>query len=177
MKRKPALGEVRPTTGKVLESLVGTLAPYVVDARVLDLFAGNGTLGLALLHAGAAEVTFVEGHARVAGRLKVPAPSQVVSARLPGALTRLEGPYQIIVGDPPYGADEGLACLPLLPRLLDPQGIVAWEHHHKDGYADQYGELHLWRRRRFGETAVSYYRLAAGPEKICPGSLPGGPGA
>lgn len=148
------LGVVRPTTGKVLESLLGTLAPYVEGARVLDLFAGSGTLGTALAEAGAREVVYVEGHPKVASAL----PKGKLCAKLPGALSRIEGPFDIIVGDPPYGAPEGLQCLPLLRPLLSDDGIVVWEHHHKDGYGDDYPGLTLWRRKRFGETALSYYR-------------------
>jgi 16S rRNA (guanine966-N2)-methyltransferase len=155
---KKGLGVVRPTTGKVLESLLGTLAPYVEGARVLDLFAGSGTLGKALNDAGAGEVLYVEGHPKVAAGL----PKGTLCAKLPGALTRVQGPFDIIVGDPPYGAVEGLQCLPLLSSLLAADGLVVWEHHHKDGYLDQYPGLTLWRRKRFGETALSYYRASPG---------------
>ena len=150
------LGKVRPTTGKVLESITSTLQPYWEGARVLDLFAGSGSLGRAALEAGAAEVLFVEGHARVARSLR--AAGGVLVGLLPAALHKVPGTFDIILGDPPYGAPEGPACLPLLASRLNPQGWVVWEHHHKDAYPDAVEGLELWRRRRFGETAVSYYR-------------------
>lgn len=151
------MGVVRATTGKVLESMLGTLAPYAENARVLDLFAGAGTLGKALADAGAVDVVYVEGHPRIAAGL----PKGAVAGKLPGALARIHGRFDVIIGDPPYGSVDGLACMALLRPLLADDGIVVWEHHHKDGYADAYPGLVLWRRKRFGETAVSYYRADA----------------
>lgn len=150
------LGKVRPTTGKVLESILATLDPYWEGARVLDLFAGSGTLGRAALQAGAAEVVFVEGHAKVAAALR--GQGKVLVGVLPSSLTRLEGPFDVVLGDPPYGAAEGPTTLTALGPLLAPGAWICWEHHHKEAYPDQFGACHLWRRRRFGETALSYYR-------------------
>ncbi|MBX3169640.1 MAG: RsmD family RNA methyltransferase [Candidatus Eremiobacteraeota bacterium] len=150
------LGKVRPTTGKVLESILATLGDYWEGARVLDLFAGSGTLAEAALRQGAGEVVAIEGHARVAAALRKKMP--VIVGILPGALNRLSGHFDIILGDPPYGAAEGPATLALLSPLLKPEGWIVWEHHHKDPYPDPVPGLSLWRCRRFGETAVSYYR-------------------
>ena len=67
-------GEVRPTTQRILESMSGTLLPRLEGARVLDLFAGTGQVGLKMAELGAEQVVFVEGHRKVAqalrGRLK-----------------------------------------------------------------------------------------------------------
>jgi 16S rRNA (guanine966-N2)-methyltransferase len=158
-KRRGAdLGKVRPTTGKVLESLQATLLPYVEGARVLDLFAGEGTLGRALLEAGASQVTWVEGHPKVAGSLRAEPPHRVLCARLPAGLERLEGRYDIILGDPPYGSPEGPVTLQAALPWLAPEGWLVWEHHHKDAYPEALPGMELWRRKRFGETALSYWR-------------------
>lgn len=152
------LGKVRPTTSKVLESLLATLEEVWPQARVLDLFAGNGTLGKAALERGAAAVVFVEGHPSVAARLRRWPQSQLVTGRLPGALARVEGRFEVVLADPPYGAPEGPECLERLEAYVEEAGWVVFEHHHKDPYPDRAGQLSLWKRRRFGETALSYYR-------------------
>ena len=101
------LGKVRPTTGKVLESILSTLDDYWEGARVLDLFAGSGTLGLAAQEHGAREVVAVEGHSRVAAPLRKKL--QLIVGILPAALSKVTGPFDIILGDPPYGVPEGPA--------------------------------------------------------------------
>ena len=151
------LGDVRPTTSKVRESLLATLSEIWPGARVLDLFAGTGSLGLAAIDEGAAEVVFVEGHHRVARGIRVAKPHRVVHGALPAALARLDGPFDIVLADPPYGVPEGPASLKALPPLLVEGAWVVFEHHHKDPYVVPEG-LELWRCRRFGETALSYYR-------------------
>ena len=154
-------GQVRPTTSKVLESLVATLGPYWAESRVLDLFAGSGTLGRSALEQGAREVVMVEGDSSVAAALRRLKPARVVQGRLPTILRRLTPPFDLILGDPPYGSSEGLQTFQAVAEWLTPEGWLVWEHHHKDGYPDRYGPLVLERRRRFGETALSYYRPEA----------------
>jgi 16S rRNA (guanine966-N2)-methyltransferase len=154
------LGVVRQTTGKVLESMMGTLQPFCVGARVLDLFAGTGTVGLAALDHGAAEAVFVEGHPTLAGQLRrrIPPGSSVVVHRLPLALERITGPFDLILLDPPYGSPDGLPTLLAAEHLLAEDGWMVVEHHHKEPYPDGTEGLELERRKRFGETALSYYR-------------------
>ena len=196
--RNPNLGKVRPTTGKVVESLVATLRPYWEGARVLDLFAGSGSLGLAALEAGCREVVWVEGHTRVARALHnsvksgggggVPLPrgkgaaapqgfshsaprrgatggdgvTRVVIELLPRGLERLEGKFDIVLADPPYGDPSGPLTMAALGSsdLLTEETVVVLEHHHKDPYLDDYGSLRRTKVRRFGETALSYYCLS-----------------
>jgi len=147
-----------------VESLVATLMPYWEGARVLDLFAGSGSLGLSAREAGCREVVWVEGHARVARALRhrVAASDgggQVVTELLPRGLERLEGPFDIVLADPPYGDPAGPLTLEALGagELLSEEAVVVVEHHHKDPYLDSYGTLQRTKVRRFGETALSYY--------------------
>ncbi|MBI3925801.1 MAG: RsmD family RNA methyltransferase [Armatimonadetes bacterium] len=151
---------VRPTTAKVLESLMASLAPELPGARVLDLFAGTGALGLAALAHGASELVAVEAdpvQARFLGTV-LPGGARLVRGRLPGALARLRGRFSVVLADPPYGDPAGPATLEQLAPHLESQAVVVFEHHHKDPYPDQPAGLRLERRRRFGETALSYYR-------------------
>lgn len=156
------LGDVRPTTGKILESIRSTLMDFWPEARVLDLFAGTGSMGKAALDEGAREAVFVEGHSKVAGQIKPGPQGLVITGRLPLALGKLQGTFDIIFADPPYGAPEGPVCLAQLAPFLAPEGWVVFEHHHKENYPDQVGGLALWKRRRFGETALSYYQHRQG---------------
>src|SRR4051812_7293466 len=67
--RFPAGVDIRPTPDRVRETLFNWLQPRIADARVLDLFAGSGALGIEALSRGAAHVTFVERDRRAAGAI------------------------------------------------------------------------------------------------------------
>src|SRR5215218_2705118 len=60
----------RPTTDRVREAWMSTVAPHLPGARVLDLFAGSGALGLEALSRGAASATFVEQDAKALASLR-----------------------------------------------------------------------------------------------------------
>jgi 16S rRNA (guanine966-N2)-methyltransferase len=110
--RFPAGVEIRPTPDRVRETLFNWLQPRIVDARVLDLFAGSGALGLEALSRGAAHVTFVERDRRAASAIDAllkewQEPSaNVICADAAGwlAAPTSDGPYDIVFLDPPYDA-------------------------------------------------------------------------
>lgn len=164
--RLPVLSGVRPTTAKVLESLLATLAPKSEGARVLELFAGTGQIGLGILGQGAAHATFIEGDAKAYRALKERIKSdscadrcELLLARIPTVLKRLEGAFDIVVADPPYsftGIDELLLELSI---LVNPGGLLVIEHHHKTRYELGLDWL-LLRKKRFGETCLSFLERA-----------------
>lgn len=68
--RFPAGPDIRPTPDRVRETLFNWLAPVIRGARVLDLFAGSGALGLEALSRGAAQVRFIDVDARAVAALR-----------------------------------------------------------------------------------------------------------
>ena len=123
---------LRPTLGRVRETLFNWLAPCIQGSRCLDLYAGSGALGFEALSRGAAEVTFVERDRKAAAALKANADSLAVStfgpaeseARKVGSNgrgprarilpTAAERFLRLIFFDPPFadqGAMAGLAGL------------------------------------------------------------------
>jgi len=110
--RFPAGVEIRPTPDRVRETLFNWLQPRIVDARVLDLFAGSGALGLEALSRGAAHVTFVERERRAATAIDALLKEwqeTAGSVACADALGWLAGPhtgapYDIVFLDPPYDA-------------------------------------------------------------------------
>jgi len=108
--RFPAGVEIRPTPDRVRETLFNWLQPRIADARVLDLFAGSGALGLEALSRGAAHVTFVERERRAASAIDAllkewQEPSATVACA--DALSWLAAPpagaqFDIVFLDPPY---------------------------------------------------------------------------
>ena len=121
---------LRPTPDRVRETLFNWLAAVTPNARVLDLFAGSGVLGLEALSRGAAHVDFVEKDAAAARLLG----QNIEQLRL-GARCKLwqqdaqsflqqepAQPYHLVFLDPPY-ASELLAHV--LPRLNNPEWLAA----------------------------------------------------
>src|SRR5579884_1842191 len=103
---------VRPTPGRVKESLFSILQTRIAGSRFLDLFSGTGAIGFEAASRGAEKVVCVEGHRdtaeairEAAGQLGVSDRVEVVAAPVDRALYRLEGEFDIVYADPPY-ADE-----------------------------------------------------------------------
>lgn len=161
---------LRPTLGVVVQALYNSLGEDTGSARVLDLFAGSGALGLEALRRGAAHVTFVEADARRAADLRRATrslPAEVRRGRVPGALDALEREgrvYDVIVLDPPYGRGLQRATLERLAAspLLAPGGVVVAEGHWRDDPGEAIEPLRRVRSARYGETALWFYRRTPG---------------
>jgi 16S rRNA (guanine966-N2)-methyltransferase len=169
----PAGPATRALTDRVKESLFGTLeAEGVVGPgkAFLDLFAGTGAGGVEALSRGSAAATFVEkdgGSVRVIEenlrRTKLEGAATVVRADVLGFLDREIGvAFDAVLVDPPYASD---LLGPVLERLADPRGgwlsddaVVVAKHFWRDAPPSTFGVLELYRARRFGETALSFFR-------------------
>lgn len=131
----PHGGGTRSATDRIRETLFAILEPTLAGARVLDLFAGAGTLGIEALSRGAAHATFVErsSQALVALRKNLEATgfdgqSDIVPANVLVYLEhRLATPYDLVFCDPPF-ADVAIleAVLVRLPQsgALTPDGLA-----------------------------------------------------
>lgn len=119
--RFPASEEMRPTLGRVRETLFNWLAGEINGARCLDLFAGSGALGFEALSRGAAEVTFVERNRKAATAIKSNIAlvgsdnANVYCADAQRFLARDASTWDIVFFDPPFAAT---ATLDLLDDLL-----------------------------------------------------------
>ena len=154
----------RPTLDRVRESLFAILTPRLEDARVLDLYAGTGALGLEALSRGAAACTFVDSDdaalrvlRRNVDRTGLGDRAQVRRGRLPQALGRLagEGPFDLVLCDPPYAQAAWTDLLAALWPLLADDFVVAWEHARKD-VPSLPPAYRLMRVAEYGQTCVSF---------------------
>jgi len=101
---------VRPTTSQLRETVFNICQQRIAGARFLDLFAGSGAMGLEALSRGAAHATFVErGHPSLASIEKNIATlgeeehTTLVPGDVLAVLPLLQGPFDLIYVDPPYG--------------------------------------------------------------------------
>lgn len=160
----------RPITDRVKETLFGILGERVLDARVLDLYAGSGAIGIEALSRGAAHATFVErsreGLAAIRSNLERTRLAAAASVHGDDVLRYLErtgdGPFDLVVLDPPYAERAILAPLERLGPHLAPDATVVVKHFWRTPIPDVAG-LERWRERRFGETALTFLDRAEEP--------------
>ncbi|HEY6485640.1 MAG TPA: 16S rRNA (guanine(966)-N(2))-methyltransferase RsmD [Candidatus Cybelea sp.] len=135
--RSPKGPQVRPTPGRVKESLFSILMNRLDGARVLDLFAGTGAIGFEAASRGAARVVSVEVQREIAQAIEGAAKDlgvdgvvTVFPAPAERALYRLEGPFDIVYLDPPYADPVPLQLFRLMleRKLLAPDALVVYEH-------------------------------------------------
>jgi 16S rRNA (guanine966-N2)-methyltransferase len=163
-------GGTRPLGDRVKETLFAVLEPDLPRAAFLDLFAGSGAAGIEALSRGAEHATFVERdpaavrviaanleRARVADRASVVRAD--VLEWLRGTRSAGAGPFAVVVVDPPYGQPELLVTvLEALDPRLTPGARVVTKHFWRNQPPTRVGLLASERARRFGETALTFYR-------------------
>lgn len=162
--KSPKGMQVRPTPGRVKESLFSILADRVEGATVLDLFSGTGAIGFEAASRGAGRVVSVEAHretataiAEAAKELGVEKTVEVVAAPADRALYRLTGPFDLVYLDPPYADDVPLNVFRLLVerKLLAPDARVIYEHAAKRILPDIPG-FRFVRQEVYGDVALAF---------------------
>ncbi len=165
---------VRPTADRVREAWMSILQPHIPDARVLDLCAGSGALGLECLSRGATHCDFVEKSPSVAKVLKANiaslqaggmstvhvADAVQFTSQLPTANSQLaveSRAYQVALADPPYASPvaKELAAIWLTQPFSD---IFCIEHAATESLPDPADGAPA-DRRRYGDTAITIYRV------------------
>lgn len=158
-----AAAHLRPTSDRVRESLFSMLTHLDVihGARVLDLFAGTGALGLEALSRGAQEVVFIE-NGKVAHKL-VRENIEKLRARdiarlMPQDATALGAwpmaPFDLVFLDPPYGKGMGQQALVAAAAggWLAPEAVIVWE---ESAPMDAPEGFRRTDKRKFGDTHVT----------------------
>lgn len=167
--RATGAASVRPSSDLMRGAIFSSLASMGADMeRVLDLYAGSGALGIEALSRGAAWCDFVErdqaacelirANLLLTGLEKQGRVYRLAAARAP---EELEGPYTLVLADPPY--DDGGAV-----RVLESIGgstlvgkgktILVLEHSARHEPSNALGALSLTKSLRHGDSAVSIYR-------------------
>ncbi|MDP3949697.1 16S rRNA (guanine(966)-N(2))-methyltransferase RsmD [Microbacterium sp.] len=159
----------RPTSDRVRESLFGALESLdaIADARVLDLYAGSGALGLEALSRGASSVDLVERSRSAAAvvrrniatvaRTLDDAPARVHESAVLAFLRRATGPYDLVFTDPPYDLEDRSmdADLVALAPLLSDAAVVVIERARRSTPPDVAAAgLEVFREKSYGDTAI-----------------------
>jgi 16S rRNA (guanine966-N2)-methyltransferase len=173
----PASG-TRPTSDRVREAIFSALdaRDEVPGARVLDLYAGSGALGLEAASRGAASVTLVDNSSSAvaacrknAAHITKAAPKgQSIAVDVSGSpalsyVTAARQFWDIVFLDPPYelrGDDLARILEALVPRL-DPDAVVVLERPSRDAPPELPAGLELDRRKDYGDTSLYWLRPVA----------------
>ncbi|MEP6671278.1 MAG: 16S rRNA (guanine(966)-N(2))-methyltransferase RsmD [Chthoniobacter sp.] len=164
--------DLRPTMDVVKGAMFSSLGDFIVGARVLDLFAGSGALGIEALSRGAASATFVESDRRAVAAIE----RNLERTKLTGEVQPMDifryldryptqGKYDVIFADPPYAKVAGerdftpeLLGSESLRNALAPNGIFILEH--LPGAKLPVRQVwECFRQKRYGATEVAFLRL------------------
>lgn len=161
--------QTRPTTDRIKETLFNIISPEVPGSDFLDLFAGNGGIGIEALSRGANSATFIDHAYQCTKTIKANLEltklyGEVYTNDVLKALTILAAKgrhFDIIFLDPPYAkglTDKTLQQLSEY-QVLNPQGLIIAEYGSKEEIAESVLNLERIRNERYGDTALGFYRF------------------
>ncbi|MBS0171967.1 MAG: 16S rRNA (guanine(966)-N(2))-methyltransferase RsmD [Nitrospira sp.] len=167
---------IRPTSDRVKEALFSILSDRTTEARVLDLYAGTGSIGIEALSRGAGHVTFVETDREalrlISSNLRHCGLEQFANvcacqvSQFFRRGTQWSGPYDIVFCDPPYQLTPELVTLAGDWQLgwLAEDAAVIIEHSSKTEMPGTLGPLSQLKRYDYGDTALTRFRLVSTKE-------------
>jgi 16S rRNA (guanine(966)-N(2))-methyltransferase RsmD len=166
---KPRFRGIRPTADRVRETLFNVLGDCIVDAKVLDGYAGTGAVGIEALSRGAADVAFVELDQRAVSLIKenltrcgVEKRSLVLRGRFERIMAsqKLAREFDFVFLDPPY--DENVVniskALSLSAGRLGPNGLMVIEQSRR-ALTTEISGLERTRSVYSGDSQLTFYRL------------------
>jgi 16S rRNA (guanine966-N2)-methyltransferase len=169
--KPPTWEGLRPTSDKLRGTLFNVLAERVRDARVLDLYAGTGAIGIEALSRGAAHVTFVDEDRRAVKLIEENlrhsgAPERYAIIRLRFAVRPARdetpqslptGSFDLAVLDPPYDEPDLMATIAAAEPLMTPDGLLVLEHARRRPAPETAGRLGRTRDLISGDSALAFY--------------------
>lgn len=156
---KVAKKGTRPTKAIVRESIFNILGHKVVNARILDIFAGSGALGIEAICRGASKCVFIETHARILTenieRFAIKEKCEILKYDFRRGLKKLKGrKFDIVFLDPPYHFGYADKTLVLLKDCGLADGIIVVEHH-ADETVNITRKWEMINHKKYGDTAIT----------------------
>lgn len=160
----------RPTADRVREAIFSSLANRVYDARIWDVFAGTGALGLEALSRGSSETIFTEQHPKTLKvleeniyRMKAEKRSQLIKGDVFQAIKqgRISGKFDLIFIDPPYAAGLYEKIFKYIQdyEFLNKNGMIIVENAKKSLFLADDKVFLLYKRKIYGESCIQYLIL------------------
>ncbi len=166
--------DIRPTTDKAKEALFSILTNDIPGARVLDLFAGTGSLGIEALSRGADSCVFCDSSRAAVSLVKqnldhcgTEEETQVRTGDYRTVLQSLSGKFDIILLDPPYGRgllDDAFRII-AERGLLSEDGAIVAEYRKEEVLPEVFHGFEREKERRYGIVKLAIYRCGE-PENM-----------
>ena len=166
--RTPKAAGLRPTTERVRGAIFSILGQETCrGARVLDLYAGTGIMGIEALSRDASSADFVEVDGKLVRQIRdnlddmsLSGKSRVYRAKVENVLGRLGGGYDLVFSDPPYRLDVWDQLMGAVGErgFVNEGGVVVLEYRFGTDVSETYGVLRQDMNRRYGDTAIAVYR-------------------
>ncbi|MFB3897581.1 MAG: 16S rRNA (guanine(966)-N(2))-methyltransferase RsmD [bacterium] len=170
--------QVRPTSDRVKESVFSILGETVINARILDIFAGTGNLGLEALSRGAQFAVFIDNDSRSIKviqenivALGFESTTQVIKGEVLTVLDKIEKSevrsqksektaFDLVFLDPPYLKELEVPTIAALieSNLLNEKAIVVVEHHKKTEMPEIIRNITRFRQQKYGDTIITFYQ-------------------
>jgi 16S rRNA (guanine966-N2)-methyltransferase len=156
--------ETRPTSDRVRENVFNIVAPWVEDARVLDLYAGSGAMGLEALSRGAASVVFVESDPdavraieRNLDKLRLTGATVLRATATTGLAQEAAAgrKYDLVLADPPYAMTDFDPLARYFSRVLAEDGLLVLESAART--EPELTGLAVRTSRKYGSTRVTVF--------------------
>lgn len=167
---------IRPTSDRLRETIFNILSPVIDGARVADLCAGSGAVGIEALSRGASAVTFVEQSAKAVAVIRenlnhcrITTGFRLINRPVMTALNYFKAEsetFDIIYFDPPYDSPLYHQVLTEIGRtgILAASGLLLVEHRRNLALHENYGRIRPFREISQGETRLTFYK----PEPVIP---------
>ena len=156
----------RPTTDKVKGAIFNMIGPYFDGGRVLDLYAGSGSLGIEAVSRGMESAVLVEKDRRaqaiVAENIamtKEVARFELLKMESSRALEQLTGQFDLVLLDPPYAKEQIIADIEKMAerKLLSEDIMVVCETDKSVDLPEEIADLGIWKQKIYAISKVTVY--------------------
>lgn len=156
----------RPTTDKVKGAIFNMIGPYFDGGRVLDLYAGSGSLGIEAVSRGMESAVLVEKDRRAQAIVteniamtKEVTRFELLKMESSRALEQVTGPFDLVLLDPPYAKEQIIADIEKMAerKLLSEDIMVVCETDKSVDLPEEIADLGIWKQKIYGISKVTVY--------------------
>lgn len=156
----------RPTTDKVKGAIFNMIGPYFEGGRVLDLYAGSGSLAIEAISRGMEAAVLVERNRKAQAIIeenikmtKAASQFQLLKTEANKALDLLDGAFDLVLLDPPYAKEEIVKTIEHLEErgLLAEGALIVCETDKAVELPETIASVELWKQKTYGISKVSVY--------------------